>query len=62
MTPYKGIIRITCTKKTGCRVVSGQDVKPGCISCAYAVCEILDLNDKVLAECKPEPAKKAKTS
>jgi len=65
MNPYKGVIKIICTKKTPCRVVTGKDVQPGCISCNYAVCEVLDLDGKVLAECRPEPekpAKKAKTS
>ena len=63
MNPYKGIIRIICTKKTGCRAVTGKDVQPGCISCHYAVCEVLDLDGTVLSVRAPEPEKPAtKTS
>ena len=48
MTPYKGIIRIACTRKSGCLRNLQKDVQPGCMDCPEARTEILDLDGKVL--------------
>ena len=51
MTPYRGIIRITCTrKKGGCLRNLKEDVQPGCMDCPEALTQILDLDDKVIYE------------
>jgi len=63
MNPYKGIIRIIRTKKTGCRAVTGKDVRPSCMACPDAVLLILDLDDTVLFEYTapvPAPLKSSK--
>lgn len=57
MTPYKGIIRISCNKKA-----SGCDKKllrpeASCINCNRGKVEILDLEGKVIAERKAQTAK-----
>ena len=65
MAPYKGIIRISCTrKKGGCLRNLGEDVQPGCMDCPAAVTEILNLEDKVIYEYRSPEIKtgKRKTS
>ena len=46
MKPYKGIIRISCKDKKGCKLK--ENVQPACLSCPQAKAEILDLEEKVL--------------
>ena len=69
MTPYKGIIRITCTrKKGGClknlaRHTSGGlegDVQPGCMDCPESLTQILNLEDKVIYEYRSPALKTGK--
>jgi len=61
MTPYKGIIRITCTRKSGClRNLKVKDVQPGCMDCPAAKTEILDLDGKVIFEYRSPEAKTGK--
>ena len=60
MTPYKGIVQISCTKKKGPSTGSGPkgcprnlkvtDVQPGCMDCPEALTRILDLDGKVIFE------------
>jgi hypothetical protein len=50
MKAYKGVIRISCKKKTGCLRNLHQDVQPGCMDCPEALTEILDLEGKVIYE------------
>ena len=47
MTPYKGIVRITCRDKT-CKNKLTQPVAE-CVNCDRAKVEILDLENKVIA-------------
>jgi len=63
MTPYKGIIRITCKAEGGC-TASDKLPRPGpaCINCADALVEVVDFEGKTLAKRaakRPAPAKKA---
>jgi len=51
MNPYKGIIQITCKKKSGClRNLKTNDVQPGCMDCPEALTRILDLEGTVIFE------------
>ncbi|MHB8772962.1 MAG: hypothetical protein ACYC7J_18360 [Syntrophales bacterium] len=47
-TPYKGRIRIECTRETCREDKSRADVKPGCFGCTESRAEILDLDDRVV--------------
>lgn len=47
-TPYKGKLRITCGREVCDRDRVRADATVACFGCADAVCEILDLDDKVL--------------
>ena len=61
MTPYKGIIRITCLKKKGgCLRNLGEDVQPGCMDCPAAITEILDLEEKAIYEYRSPALKTGK--
>ena len=58
MTPYRGIIQITCKKKSGSgclRNLKKNDVQPGCMDCPEALTQILDLDGKVIYEYKEMP-------
>lgn len=62
MTPYRGIVQITC-KATQC--IAGpklQEPAAGCVNCASAKVEILDLEDKVIETRKAKPAKQRKST
>jgi len=50
MTPYKGIVRISCTKKKHGCLQKLQNVEPGCMACASGLTEILDLEGRVVAQ------------
>ena len=50
MTPYKGIVKIFCTRKSGCLQNLQKDVQPGCMDCPEALTQIIDLEDKVVYE------------
>jgi len=50
MEAYKGIIRISCKRKSGCLRSLHQDVQPGCMDCPEALNEILDLEGNVIYE------------
>lgn len=52
MKPYKGIVRISCTKKSGCACVSGKNTAPECLGCPDARVEVLDLKGETLYELK----------
>jgi len=61
MIPYKGIIQITCKKKSGClRNLKKNDVQPGCMDCPEAVTRILDLDGKVIFEYRSPEIKTGK--
>nr|BDD47299.1 hypothetical protein 2 [bacterium] len=61
MTPYKGIIRVSCKrKKGGCLKNLQNNVEPGCMDCEDSVSEILDLEDKVIYEYRSPEVKSGK--
>ncbi len=62
MTPYRGIIKISCTrKKGGClRNLKKGDVQSGCMDCPEALSQILDLDDKVIYEYRSPVVKTGK--
>jgi len=61
MTPYKGIIQISCTKKKGClRNLKKNDVQPGCMDCPAAITRILDLDGNMIYEYRSPEIRKGK--
>jgi hypothetical protein len=61
MTPYRGIIQITCKRKSGClKNLKVSDVQPGCMDCPEAISQILDLEGKVIYEYKSPEVKTGK--
>ena len=60
MKPYKGIIKISCTKKTGCLRNLHKDVEPGCMDCPAAVTEILNIEGKKIFTYKSPPERTGK--
>lgn len=51
MTPYRGIIRISCSlKKANCPRKMVENMKPECLSCENALTEVLDLDGNVIYE------------
>jgi len=75
MTPYRGIIQITCKKKSGPSASSSgprgclrpdrigkktNNVQPGCMDCPEAVTRILDLDGKVIFEYRSPEIKTGK--
>lgn len=44
MTPYKGIVRISCRAKKACPKKFTNDVRPSCLECPDAWVEVLDLD------------------
>lgn len=60
MNPYKGIVRISCKRKTGCSHKIRDNVQPECMGCPEGLTEILDLEGKVLFEYQPPRPRTAK--
>ena len=61
MTPYRGIIQISCTRKKGClRNLKKNNVQSGCMDCPEAITRILDLDGKVIFEYKSPEVKTGK--
>lgn len=48
MTPYRGIIRISCRAKKACPKKFNKDVQPSCVECPDACVEVLDLDGRVI--------------
>jgi len=48
VTPYRGIVRLSCLKKGNCPSKIFADVKAGCVTCESVQIEILDLDNKVV--------------
>ena len=62
MKPYRGIIRINCSEKSGC-TKKEKSIGPNCMGCQSGVTEIIDHEGKSLYEHKQvtKPAAKKKT-
>ena len=48
MKPYRGIVRIECSRKAGCLKNLKKNVQAGCMDCPEAVSRILDLDGRVI--------------
>lgn len=52
MTPYKGIVKLSCAAIGRCTLLLTENVEPRCIGCPESVVEIVDLEGKKLFELK----------
>jgi len=60
MKPYRGPIKISCTKPKSCPEKVHKDVQSFCLLCENATLELLDLEGKVLSTKKPKSKKPKK--
>jgi len=62
VTPYRGIVRLSCLKKGNCPSKVFANVKADCVTCESVQVEILDLDNKVVGKFSPTETVKAKKS